>query len=291
VVVLFTPDDEARLRDALCGDHEPAYETQLTPQARPNVLFEAGMALARHPDRTVLVQLGELRPFSDIARRHAIRLDNSTAKRQDLAQRLQSAGCPINLSGTDWQKAGDLTSPAIALSPSTADMRQHSESGIKCIGGRVSELEQVDYGVWSERSGGVSGIVAQFTNEARRRGPNTWVMVKPSLVYETAGKEALHIGAGCWLDQRTDICPFRVEETHALLLGLLAGQQPTTFSKRRKIGEWGEQIIVGEHTLTSEGVVRVRLIDADNGTLLFEGSFDFSFSPLGIVKSKTGPSA
>jgi predicted nucleotide-binding protein len=113
VVVLFTPDDEARLRDALCGAHEPAYETHLTPQARPNVLFEAGMAMARDPDRTILVQIGDLRPFSDIAGRHAIRMDNSSPKRQDLAVRLQSAGCIVNLSGTDWQKAGDLVPPDI----------------------------------------------------------------------------------------------------------------------------------------------------------------------------------
>ena len=290
VVVLFTPDDEARLRDALRGDHEPAYETQLTPQARPNVLFEAGMALARHPDRTVLVQIGELRPFSDIAGRHAIRMDNSTARRQDLAQRLQSAGCPINLSGTDWQKAGDLTPPAIALSPSTADVRQHGESGIKCIGGRVLELEQVDYGVWIERRGGVPGIVVQFTNEARPGGFNTWVMVKASLVYSTRESEALRIGAACWLDQQTDVCPFRVEETHALLLGLMASQQPLTLSKRRKLGDMGEEIVVGEHALPGEGVVRVRLIDADSGTLLYEGSFDFSLDPLRIAQSKTGAS-
>ena len=109
VVVLFTPDDEARLLQALWKEGEPAHETQLTPQARANALFEAGMAIARDPDRTILVEIGDLRPFSDIGGRHTIRMDNSPQKRQDLALRLQAAGCEVNLSGTDWQTTGELT--------------------------------------------------------------------------------------------------------------------------------------------------------------------------------------
>ena len=33
---------------------------------------------------------------------------NSTAARQLLAQRLQSADCPVDLTGTDWHTAGEL---------------------------------------------------------------------------------------------------------------------------------------------------------------------------------------
>src|SRR6266403_2768227 len=108
VVVLLTPDDEARLRESVWGKHEQPYETQFTLQARPNVLFEAGMAMARDSDRTVLVQVGYLRPFSDVAGRHAILMDNSPKKRYELVGRLQSAGCGVNVSGTDWQSVGDL---------------------------------------------------------------------------------------------------------------------------------------------------------------------------------------
>ena len=108
IVVLFTPDDEARLRAPFRVENDPAHETELTGQARPNVLFEAGMAMGRDQDRTVLVELGNLRPFSDVAGRHAIRLDNSSQRRQELAQRLQVAGCPVNLQGTDWHLAGDF---------------------------------------------------------------------------------------------------------------------------------------------------------------------------------------
>ncbi len=110
VVVLMTPDDEARLR-GLYHDRqrkEPAYETELTPQARPNVLFEAGMAMGRNPDRTILVEIGELRPFTDIAGRLTIRLDNTLQKRQELIDALEVAHCPVDMINSDWQTAGNF---------------------------------------------------------------------------------------------------------------------------------------------------------------------------------------
>src|SRR5262249_23555903 len=110
IVVLMTPDDEAQLRSPFRTNSDPLHETTLTPQARPNVLFEAGMAIGRHPERTILVELwNNLRPFSDIGGRLTIKLDNTTQKRQDLAQRLIAARCPVNLTGTHWHTAGDFT--------------------------------------------------------------------------------------------------------------------------------------------------------------------------------------
>src|SRR5262249_26011695 len=40
VVALFTGDDEAKLMDQYIKAHDPDHEKNLTPQARPNVLFE-----------------------------------------------------------------------------------------------------------------------------------------------------------------------------------------------------------------------------------------------------------
>lgn len=108
IVVLLTGDDVAKLRDEFVRPNDPSFEKQLTVQARPNVLFEAGMALGRHDDRTVIIELGELRPFTDISGRHLIKLNDSIARRQELAQRLKTAGCDIDLTGTQWHKAGDF---------------------------------------------------------------------------------------------------------------------------------------------------------------------------------------
>ena len=106
VLVLMTPDDEAQLREDLRLPGDGPHETELTGQARPNVLFEAGMAMAWDEDRTVLVEIGQNRPFSDIGGRHVLRFDGSTMRRQELAQRLKTAGCLVDLTGTDWHTAG-----------------------------------------------------------------------------------------------------------------------------------------------------------------------------------------
>ena len=106
VVVLMTPDDVAQLQPHLIADDDPDYEKQPTGQPRPNVLFEAGMALGLHPERTVIVEFGKLRPFSDIGGRHVVRFDGSAAARQALSVRLEAAGCDVDRKGTDWLSAG-----------------------------------------------------------------------------------------------------------------------------------------------------------------------------------------
>jgi predicted nucleotide-binding protein len=127
VVVLLTPDDLAKLRPDLQSDKEQEYEVKLTPQARPNVLFEAGMAMAKSPDRTILVEIGTLRPFSDVAGRHTIRMNNSTQRRNDVASRLRKAGCPVNLDGSDWHTAGDLSPPIGPLPAESAHVTAHTQ--------------------------------------------------------------------------------------------------------------------------------------------------------------------
>jgi predicted nucleotide-binding protein len=106
VLVLLTPDDQAKLRDDFVGEKDPEYERALTGQARPNVLFEAGMAFGLHPDRTVLVELGELRPFSDVVGRHVVRLNGTEGPLREIVSRLAAAGCAVDDSGDDWADPG-----------------------------------------------------------------------------------------------------------------------------------------------------------------------------------------
>lgn len=158
VVVLMTPDDVAQLQEQFRSPHDPPYEAQPTGQARPNVLFEAGMAMGRNPDRTIIVELGTLRPFSDIAGRHTIRLGNDSAARQELAQRLETAGCAIDLSGRDWHTEGDFNLSSIVTSTSpTLD---------KSGSGQFPNLN-VDYISQALRAGSIYPIAEELLQHLR----------------------------------------------------------------------------------------------------------------------------
>ena len=56
ILALLTGDDLARIGTRYGVE-------ALTPQPRSNVIFEAGMAFGRVPNRTVLVALGRVRPL------------------------------------------------------------------------------------------------------------------------------------------------------------------------------------------------------------------------------------
>jgi hypothetical protein len=130
-VVLLNGDDMAYLHVGLQREHDPDYEKQPTPQARPNVLFEAGMAFGRHPSQTILVQVGTIRPFSDIAGRHVVRLSNAAQQRHELANRLQVAGCKVDQSGQDWYSAGNFDVEEPKISPSLHEVQPKAVSEIE----------------------------------------------------------------------------------------------------------------------------------------------------------------
>jgi predicted nucleotide-binding protein len=108
VIVLLSPDDEVRLSPELWKDNEEENEKEIRLQARPNVLFEAGMAFGTHQNRTLLIEVGQVKAFSDIAGRHVIRLSNTPEKRNEIAERLKTAGCNISKSGNDWLTTGEF---------------------------------------------------------------------------------------------------------------------------------------------------------------------------------------
>jgi len=117
VVILMTGDDLAKLRPDLVSNGN-LDENELLPQPRANVLLETGMALALQRDRTVPVEIGNIRPISNISGINLIKLDNSPEKRNALATRLGNAGCPVKKDGKDWLQAGDFeTSLAAPVGP------------------------------------------------------------------------------------------------------------------------------------------------------------------------------
>ncbi len=117
LVMLFSPDDEVKLKDQFLKRGEHSTEGRNRGQARPNVIFEAGMAKGRYPDKTIMVQVGRMKSFTDISGRHMLHLDNSFDRRNDLAQRLSKL-CKVDTSGTYWTTVGDFVpTPAQRAQP------------------------------------------------------------------------------------------------------------------------------------------------------------------------------
>ncbi len=110
VIIIFSPDDLAVLKNEFVKYDDKEEEKKLSPQPRPNVLFEAGMAFGINPKKTIILQFGELRQISDIGGRHVIKMNNTPEKRKDLLDRLINANCDLESGGTDWLKVGNFDS-------------------------------------------------------------------------------------------------------------------------------------------------------------------------------------
>lgn len=108
LLALLTPDEFVELKPEFIREGDASHERVCGQQARPNVLFEAGMAFGRCPERTILVEFGGLRPFSDILGRHTIRLDSTPERKRDLVSRLRTAGCEIEHKEGDWLNIGNF---------------------------------------------------------------------------------------------------------------------------------------------------------------------------------------
>lgn len=105
VVVVLTPDDMVMLHPGLRRPREEAYELRPTLQPRPDVLVELGLVLGMYPERTLILEFGELRPIAELNRRNSVRFHHSTPLVETLrsvAARLQEAGLPVDDTGSDW---------------------------------------------------------------------------------------------------------------------------------------------------------------------------------------------
>jgi predicted nucleotide-binding protein len=109
VVVLLSPDDLVVLAPRLRRPTDSKKERTRLGQARPNVLFEAGLAFGMYPDATVLVSVGEVKPFSDVAGLHITRLDGGFQKRWELIGKLRRAGAKVDVEDKEmWMTAGEF---------------------------------------------------------------------------------------------------------------------------------------------------------------------------------------
>ena len=188
-VVLMTGDDRAQLR--------PEYgQEALLPQPRPNVIFEAGWALAiAGQEKTILVRFGGLREFSDINGINMITLDNSQKKRSALLERLKLASLNIDRNNDIYlnpELSGDFDQPIECdISPDTVLQR-----------GDFTEV-LVD----SSLSHSASSLELEKEIAAYLRGS-----LSPNLKYNYLGAQ----GAQNWLDLTKDPSYGHDHMTHVL---------------------------------------------------------------------------
>ena len=128
-VVLLTGDELTKLRRAFREESDDD-EAKLTPQPRPNVLFEAGMAWGKNRNRTILIELGENRPVSDLSGVHTFRFTGTPQDRKGVATALKKAGCDVNDGGDRWMSAGQVEiEAALELAAVEADEMPEGEAG------------------------------------------------------------------------------------------------------------------------------------------------------------------
>jgi hypothetical protein len=151
VVVLLTPDDLGRVRSHLSEVADGPHELKPTGQARLNVIFEAGMAIARDRNRVVFVEAGQVRKMSDVDGINVIRMDGSIGARKDLARRLSGAGLAVDTDSDKWRTAGNFTT-GFLTSPSDGSVVNRHEAVRGVITGLYSDDQALTI-VQSPRSG------------------------------------------------------------------------------------------------------------------------------------------
>jgi predicted nucleotide-binding protein len=218
-VILLTGDDMARLGRRYLLDHDPSDEKHLTRQARPNVLFEMGMAFGKYPHRTVIVSLGPTRQFSDIVGRHVIHLSNKAESRKKIADRLKNAKCLVRTDNrSDWLNAGDFDSarhnPDVPEGPNPFRLRlvnrratfdgtaQYERKVWFQIRNDSDDCLEIRHSRWKAGSGGIKANIVPSTLQVKLG--TTWCP-------EKQGIELMHLPAGdsiqTWIDPAAEYTP------------------------------------------------------------------------------------
>jgi len=131
VLALVTPDEFASLHHELreAGETGEAVERW---QARPNVLFEAGIAFGRDRERVAFVVFGDAKLFSDVAGVHIFQPTNDSGPDSQRAQLRDLFGnglkCAINASH-DWMTAGDFDKVLTAANAMTSASTSRTAAG------------------------------------------------------------------------------------------------------------------------------------------------------------------
>ena len=110
VIALFTPDEHCELAERLRRPGHDGPSDAKRWQARPNVLFEAGVAYGKDRSRVLFVVLGSASLFTDASDMLHFRLTNDESERAKLRRTLggTTVGCVIDETSDAWKRIGDF---------------------------------------------------------------------------------------------------------------------------------------------------------------------------------------
>lgn len=135
-LVIITPDDIGRMNPAITPSAAEEHERNYTPQPRLNVVFETGLAMGIMREKTVVVEFGRTRPFSDLEV-NAIRInrENEIKMREAILDRLSNQGLSVSKVGSRWQTAGKFPFDEIdAVSQIDTNNKTNRDNGTAYIG-------------------------------------------------------------------------------------------------------------------------------------------------------------
>jgi hypothetical protein len=105
IVIVMTPDNEARLRQGLWDEDTSKEEKEYKFYPRQNVVYEAGMAFGLARDRAIIVKPRDVILATDLEGLNYQSFNGDADSRNQLASRLEIAGCTVRRTG-DWLHSG-----------------------------------------------------------------------------------------------------------------------------------------------------------------------------------------
>jgi hypothetical protein len=193
----------------------------------------------------------------------------------------QNINAPIFNNVVNIAQPGPAPAPIPAQPLMAAAPPEPARPYIRVTSVLVTGVSQAAQGMWTENHPMQDAFIIRFTNEARAGRQNVGGLVKAQLTYRDGVRELRRI-TGCWLNQDADMTDFRVDDCHALMVGLMQEEQFTTVGKRRVVVDINSVEFPTDTTALmgfETGTVSVRLTHANTGDVLYEGQFFLNTHP------------
>jgi hypothetical protein len=168
---------------------------------------------------------------------------------------------------------GSVTPPTPRPATS-APTKDKPRPNIQMTGARVKEIieKEIRSGVFAENSlsnaGSARAFLIRFTNEAKSGGSNFAVFIRAALTYHNSDPVSLKI-IGNWLTFENDAPKFLVDDSYYLIAGIKVAGSIAAPERRRAAGGYSAHY----HNVPDLKSIFVRLTDANDGEVLYEGEF------------------